>query len=77
MKDVYADKQLNFRDYFLTIDYPGVGEFRIPSAPAKWGSGWSIRSLAPRLGQHTEEILVGELGISSAEFATLRQAEII
>ena len=74
MKDVYADAQLNFRDYFVTLDYPGVGKLRIPGAPARWGSGWSIRSLAPRLGQHNEEVLVGELGMSSAEFAALRQA---
>jgi crotonobetainyl-CoA:carnitine CoA-transferase CaiB-like acyl-CoA transferase len=76
-KDVYADAQLNFRDYFVTIDHPGIGKLRIPGAPARWGSGWSIRSLAPRLGQHNEEILVGELGISSPEFTALRQAGII
>jgi crotonobetainyl-CoA:carnitine CoA-transferase CaiB-like acyl-CoA transferase len=74
MKDIYADAQLNFRDYFVTLDYPGVGKLRIPGAPARWGRGWSIRALAPRLGQRSEEILVGELGMNPAEFAALRQA---
>ena len=77
MKDVYADPQLNFRDYFVTLDYPGVGKVRLPGAPARWGGGWSIRSLAPRLGQHNEEILVGELGVSPAEFAALHEAGVI
>ncbi len=77
MKDIYADAQLNFREYFVTIDYPGVGKLRIPGAPAKWGGGWSMRTLAPRLGEHTEQILIGELGMSSTEFAALRQAGII
>ncbi len=74
MKDIYADPQLNFRDFFVTVDYPGIGEVRIPGAPAKWGEGWSIRSTAPRLGQHTEEVLGNDLGLTHAEIVRLREA---
>jgi crotonobetainyl-CoA:carnitine CoA-transferase CaiB-like acyl-CoA transferase len=78
MKDVYSDAQLNFRDYFVTIDYPGIGRLKIPGAPAKWDRDeWAIRSLAPRLGQHNEQILIGELGIRAGELTELHCAGII
>lgn len=77
MKEIYADPQLNFRDYFVTIDYPGIGKIRIPGAPAKWGDGWSIRSLAPHLGQHNEEVFGSDLGMTKTEIDRLRETGVI
>jgi crotonobetainyl-CoA:carnitine CoA-transferase CaiB-like acyl-CoA transferase len=62
MQDIYADDQLNSRDYFAEIDYSGIGKLRMPGPPTKYGvGGWAIRNPAPRLGQHNHEILDGEL----------------
>jgi CoA:oxalate CoA-transferase len=78
MKDILEDEQLNFRNYFVDIDYPGIGRLRIPGAVARYGVGTgSIRSLAPRLGQHNENIFIEELGLSRDEFESLRKASLI
>lgn len=78
MKDILEDEQLKFRNYFVEIDYPGIGRLRIPGAPARYGvEAWSIRSLAPRLGQHNESVYIDELGLSRDEFESLRKASVI
>jgi crotonobetainyl-CoA:carnitine CoA-transferase CaiB-like acyl-CoA transferase len=78
MKDILEDDQLKFRNYFVDLDYPGIGKLRIPGAPARYGfDTWSIRSLAPRLGQHNEDIFVVELGLPMDEFASLRRDSVI
>jgi hypothetical protein len=33
--------------------------------------------IAPRLGQHNEEVFSGELGLSKGELATLQRAHVI
>ncbi len=77
MRGVYEDDQLKFRDYFVSVDYPGIGKLRMPGAPSRYGvEGWSIRSIAPRLGQHNEEIF-GEIGLTRAEIESLKKAQII
>ena len=78
MKDVLDDEQLKSRDYFVSVEYPGIGQLRLPGAPSRYGvEGWSLRTIAPRLGQHNEEILVGELGIGRGEFEALKSARVI
>jgi crotonobetainyl-CoA:carnitine CoA-transferase CaiB-like acyl-CoA transferase len=78
MKDVYDDDQLKSRNYFVSMEYPGIGKLRLPGAPSKYGvGGWSLRTIAPRLGQHNEEIFIGDLGLSQREFAELRSARVI
>ncbi len=78
MNDILEDEQLNLRNYFVEVDYPGIGRLRIPGAPARYGvEAWSIRSLAPRLGQHNENIFIDELGLTRNEFESLRRAALI
>jgi crotonobetainyl-CoA:carnitine CoA-transferase CaiB-like acyl-CoA transferase len=78
MKDIYDDDQLKSRDYFVSADYPGIGKLRMPGAPSRYGAGgWSLRTIAPRLGQHNEEIFVGGLGMGRSEFEALASARVI
>ena len=57
--------QLAYRDYFVDIDHPVAGKFRYPGAPIFNNNGWwSIRRPAPLLGQHNQEVMEKELGIS-------------
>jgi crotonobetainyl-CoA:carnitine CoA-transferase CaiB-like acyl-CoA transferase len=57
MKDICADAQLNYRQYFVEMDYPGRGKVRVPGAPSHYGVDHSlVRKPAPRLGQHNDEI---------------------
>ncbi len=58
MKDIADDIQLNHRNYFVELDYPGRGKLRVPGAPSRYGVDNSpARTAAPRLGQHNDEVL--------------------
>ena len=58
MKDICADAQLNYRKYFVELDYPGREKVRVPGAPSRYGLvRSSARKPAPRLGQHNDEVL--------------------
>ena len=58
---------------FAELDQPGVGRHLVPGSPLAFATAGSDRSAvtAPLLGQHTEEVLVGDLGLSPAAFGTL------
>jgi crotonobetainyl-CoA:carnitine CoA-transferase CaiB-like acyl-CoA transferase len=58
--DVYADEHLKAREFFLPLPARDAGSAPIlaPSAPFKsTAMGWMMRRPAPRLGEHTREIL--------------------
>src|SRR5215469_2365718 len=58
MKDIRDDVQLNYRSYFVKLDYPGREEIRVPGTPSRYGiDNSSARRAAPRLGQHNDEVL--------------------
>ena len=49
----------------------------VPGAPYKLSATpWAIRRPAPRLGEHTEEVL-GRLGVSDDELAGLRAEHVV
>jgi len=58
---------------FRELDQPGVGRYLVPGSPLAFGSAGNERGaeVAPVLGQHTEEVLIGELGLSTADFGAL------
>ncbi len=60
MKDLYANEHLAERGFFVELEQPGLGRIKLPGAPSKYASGWSIRTPAPRLGQHNRELLDDE-----------------
>lgn len=56
-----------------------TGEMRYPGLPFRFASrsgGWLTRP-PPTLGQHNDEVLGGELGLSSDELDALRAERII
>jgi crotonobetainyl-CoA:carnitine CoA-transferase CaiB-like acyl-CoA transferase len=61
-----------------TVEHPTIGALRVIGTPFKFsGTPTSIRRAPPTLGQHTEEILRGELGMSAARIAELRAGKVI
>ena len=66
--DVAADPQVEAAGAFLTIDPGDGGEpFRSPAAPARFpGADAATRPRAPRLGEHTREVL-SELGYAARD----------
>ena len=63
---------------FARVDQPGIGEYLVPSQPLSFGALDSEPPApAPRLGQHTDEILSEVLGLDSGEIGRLHDAGLI
>jgi succinate--hydroxymethylglutarate CoA-transferase len=55
------------------INHPSCGPMKLVNTPVKWSdSKPGIRMPPPTLGQHTDEILSGVLGMKSGEIEGLR-----
>lgn len=77
--DSIPHPQLDHRGFYVEAEHPVVGRRRYPTVPIRFSARkipW-IRRVAPTLGQHNEEVLRGELGLSDADLETLREKKII
>ena len=77
--DIFGDRQFHARRNLVAVDEPETGEsIIIPSpVPLLSETPGSIRSLGPKLGQHTDEVLSEVLGMSATEIADLRAKRVI
>ena len=75
---VTTNPQFEHRGFHEVMHHPIVGELPVPVLPFRFDDidGW-LRRPAPTLGQHNHEILVGELGLSEAEYADLEEQGVI
>lgn len=73
---VMQDPQLNARNMLVTVEDPEVGIVTIPGNPIKMESLAESRTRppAPGIGQDTEEVLSGLLGLSPAQIGKLRES---
>jgi 2-methylfumaryl-CoA isomerase len=63
---------------FRDVDQPGIGKVRVGGSPLTFGAlGREEPGPAPLLGQHTEQVLAEELGLSAHEIARLRDRGIV
>ncbi len=63
---------------FREIDQPGVGRYLVPGSPLEFSGSPRVEPKpAPVLGQHTDEILSGVLGMSDGEIGRLRDAKVV
>jgi crotonobetainyl-CoA:carnitine CoA-transferase CaiB-like acyl-CoA transferase len=71
--------QLEHRQFFQILEHPYTGKKRYPGLPLRFSAlGPHLhRSPPPTLGQHNDEILGGELGLSGEELARLREKKVI
>jgi len=58
LADIVADPHLAAIGYFEAIEHPSEGRIRAMAVPSEWSeSGPGYRRHAPRLGEHTREVL--------------------
>jgi crotonobetainyl-CoA:carnitine CoA-transferase CaiB-like acyl-CoA transferase len=76
--DALNDPHTLARGMVRTVKHPTVGDLRMVGMPFRFsGTPETIRRAPPLLGQHTEEVLIGELGLSAARVAELRAEKVI
>ncbi|MDH7501018.1 MAG: CoA transferase, partial [candidate division NC10 bacterium] len=70
--------QLLAREMIAEIDHGSLGKIKMPALPIKFSATpGRVDQPAPRLGEHTEEVLVGLLGMRREEVAALRQKKVV
>ena len=72
------DPQTAARGMIETIEHSTVGALKMLGIPFKFSdTACSVRRPPPTLGQHSDEILAGEIGLDDKVIAELRQAKVI
>jgi crotonobetainyl-CoA:carnitine CoA-transferase CaiB-like acyl-CoA transferase len=78
VSDLPDDPQMRANDLFARIDHSEHGELEMLNLPIGLSrSPARIRHQAPEFGQHTEQILVDELGYDWEAVGMLREKEVI
>lgn len=76
--DLLKDRHLQSRAFLQEVERAFIGSHPQPSIPIREGPApYAIRTAAPTLGQHNNEILSGLLELSEAEIAHLARESII
>lgn len=58
MGDLLRSRHLSARGFFAVLEQPGAGPTTVPGAPYRLSrTPWQLRLPAPRLGEHTQEVL--------------------
>ena len=73
-----ANPQLVARGYFERLAHPVVGAMPLPSLPYRSTrvDAW-LRTPAPLLGEHNDDVFRGLLGLDAAEVAALEAEGVI
>ena len=71
LNDIVNDPHLNAIGYLQVVDHPSEGRIRMLAVPSEWSESQpEYRRHAPRLGEHTREVL-REAGLSDAQITLL------
>jgi len=77
-QDLATDSQVIANNYMLEVDHPIFGKARFPGFPVRLSrTPMTFRSIAPELGQDTEEILLNIGGYNWDEITKLKDEEVI
>ena len=74
-RDIVNSEQYRARGFFVEIDHPELGKLLLPSCAHQFSeTPWALRRLAPRLGEHNEEVLCRDLGYSVEDLNHFKKA---
>jgi crotonobetainyl-CoA:carnitine CoA-transferase CaiB-like acyl-CoA transferase len=77
MRQAMDDRHVRAGDFFASVDFPGIGRAPVAATPVKLhATPGTVRTRAPLLGEHTDEVLTG-LGYSAAEIAEMRREGVV
>jgi crotonobetainyl-CoA:carnitine CoA-transferase CaiB-like acyl-CoA transferase len=77
-QELFADPQVLAREMVAELDHSTIGPLRALGIPVKLSdTPGTLRTPPPTLGQHTDAILQGDLGMSAAEVARLRAQHVV
>jgi 2-methylfumaryl-CoA isomerase len=63
---------------FAAVDQPGIGTYLVPGSPLAFSVTDRVPPApAPLLGQHTDEVLAGVLGLTGAEIGRLHDERVV
>jgi CoA:oxalate CoA-transferase len=78
IKQISEDPHILYRKMLVEIDQPGVGKMRIAGSPIRLSeTPGEVYAPAPRLGEHTEEVLSDLLKMTPHEIQALRAEGVI
>ncbi|MCK4273309.1 MAG: CoA transferase, partial [Dehalococcoidales bacterium] len=73
VSEILEDEQAVVNNFYTDIDHPVTGKARLLNSPVQFsGTPARIKSVAPPVGAHTEEVLL-ELGYSWEEIAQFKE----
>jgi crotonobetainyl-CoA:carnitine CoA-transferase CaiB-like acyl-CoA transferase len=75
--DFVESEQTKARGFFVEVEHPLVGRYKQVGRMHSYGTDGQKWCAAPLVGQHTGEILQGELGLSADEVARLRAEGVV
>ena len=76
--DLFGDPQIEARGMLPRVEQPGAGSIPVCGTPLRFsGQPEPTYRPAPRLGEHTREVLTGWLGTSDADLDSLRRDGVI
>ncbi len=77
IEDIFEDEHYKARENIVEVEHPRLGKVKMPGIVPKFSeTPGAIRHRAPELGEHNEEIL-GGLGLSTEELASLKEKGVI
>jgi len=78
VSELANDPQVLENKYIVDFDHPVLGKIKLPGLPVNLSKTPAIvRSKAPELGEHTEDVLIEVCGYSWDEIAKLKDQEVI
>jgi crotonobetainyl-CoA:carnitine CoA-transferase CaiB-like acyl-CoA transferase len=76
--EVLEDRHLDARRMIETVDHVSAGAIRVLGVPTKLSdTPGAVRTAPPALGQHTDQILRDDCGLTTAQIESLRTSKAI